>query len=188
MGTRTEQLSGTSMQAYADEVGSNDSVAAERREVDRTRERLGNNIDLLVEKVSPSAIAERKVGAVKQRFGRVKERVMGVTPAAGDVVDASSEQVRSHPLALGVVAFGVGWLASAMLPMSEAEKKVAASAADAASRAGVTDELSTAVKEVGTGIKESVQESTTAVKESASEAVADVRDRTVDLTSGASAG
>jgi hypothetical protein len=54
-----------------------------------------------------------------------------VTSAASSVADAASSapdmarrQTRGNPLAAGLIALGVGWLASSLLPLTEAANEI----------------------------------------------------------------
>ncbi len=57
-----------------------------RAEIARTRAELGQDLDTLVEKVSPSKVVERKVDATKEAVVGVKEKIMGSAASAKDSV------------------------------------------------------------------------------------------------------
>lgn len=120
-----------------------------RADIERTRGELGSDVDALADKVNPSAIAHRQTEKVKGRFQDVRESVMGAagsardsvmgaadsarssvsgsrSSAAGSVEDTASrgvEKAKGNPLAVGLIAFGVGWLASSLLPSSTKEEE-----------------------------------------------------------------
>ena len=90
-----------------------------RRDIERTRYELASDVDTLHEKVSPSAIAQRRTQATKNRLGSVKDRVMGSahdasssasstgSDVAGSVKQAPSavrQQTQGNPLAAAIVA------------------------------------------------------------------------------------
>src|SRR6476620_7792570 len=113
-----------------------------RRQIEDTRRELSYDVDALNEKVNPARVVDRRVTAAKGRLTSVKEKVMGsahdttssaqgmASDAAGTVQDAALgavgavqqapdavvRQTQGNPLAAGLIAFGVGWLVSSLLP------------------------------------------------------------------------
>ncbi|WPO86506.1 hypothetical protein SCB71_20135 [Herbiconiux sp. KACC 21604] len=82
----------------------------------------------------------RQTDKVKEAVGGVKDRVFGVADsavdsgasavgsAAGAVAGATgrvASKAEGNPLAVGLIAFGVGLLAASLIPSSEKEKEVA---------------------------------------------------------------
>jgi len=57
-----------------------------RAEIAQTRAELGQDLDNLVEKVSPSKVVERKVDATKEAVMGLKDKVMGSASSAKDSV------------------------------------------------------------------------------------------------------
>ena len=131
-----------------------EETARLRAEIDQTRENLTRDVDLLAEKTSPSKIAQRRVEKTKGALTGLKDKVMGTLPGSDDdderygygyyapqgsstsssggvgsavsgAVGTVREQAEGNPLAAGLVAFGVGWLVSSLLPASEAEQRAA---------------------------------------------------------------
>ena len=100
--------------------------------IERTRAGLGDNIDALADKVSPSRMVARRMDSAKNTLSGVKDTVMGTaqsaTDAIGDGATSSStalrRQTQGNPLAVGVMAFGLGWLVSSLLPASDTETKL----------------------------------------------------------------
>ncbi|MGE5763021.1 MAG: DUF3618 domain-containing protein, partial [Mycobacterium leprae] len=122
-----------------------------RRAIEETRSELGRDLDTLTDKVNPARVVERRVGRAKSAVGGLRDRVMGsaseatstvsstvgstVSEASARVSDATSrlgdtasaapdvvrERTEGNPLAAGLIAFGVGWLASTVLPASRPE-------------------------------------------------------------------
>src|SRR5215213_1196607 len=121
-----------------------------RRQIEDTRRELSYDVDALNEKVNPARVMDRRVSHVKGRFTNVKEKVMGsaqdttsnahgmAQSAAGSVQSAASSavstiqetpdmvvrQTQGNPLAAGLIAFGVGWLVSSLLPASQKEQEL----------------------------------------------------------------
>ena len=114
---------------------------------------MPRDVDVLTETVRPSNIARRQADKVTGRAAALKDRVMGVaddaytrTAGAGSSVgDKASElgdkagevprmarrQTQGNPLAAGLIAFGVGWLVSSLMPATEKEKQLAQQAESA---------------------------------------------------------
>ena len=118
----------------------NNDPDAIRAEIDRTRGRLSEDVDVLTESVRPSSVAKRTAQRATSRASRLKETVMGTahdTTSAGsdkahgaaeavkDVPDMARRQARGNPLAAGAVALAAGWLVGSLLPASEKERQLA---------------------------------------------------------------
>ncbi|MBA2774862.1 MAG: DUF3618 domain-containing protein [Nocardioidaceae bacterium] len=166
-----------------------------RREIEATRQDLSRDVDALNDKVSPSRIAERRVGAAKEKVGSLKERVMGsasgtssMTGAAGSAgsavtgavsagPDLARRRTEGNPLAAGLVAFAAGWLVSSVLPASKAEEQAAEALQDKASDLAepAKQMLSEAATEMKDNLQGPAQEAAQSVKESATDAAATVK-------------
>jgi hypothetical protein len=180
-----------------------------RRDIERTRYELASDVDTLHEKVSPSAIASRRTEAVKGRLSNVKEKVMGSAYSAGDSTSsglsgaadtaksapsAVRQQTQGNPLAAGVIAFGVGWLISSLLPSSEKEQKATMAAKDQLQEH--SDTLTAPLKEAAQGAKENLQpkaqQAAESVKSTATDAAGTVKGEAQsakdDLSSNSSTG
>lgn len=160
-----------------------------RRDIERTRVELGQDVDALADKVTPSKIAERQTRKVRRAMTSVKDRVMGV---ASDVTDSTHDAIehagdaladapqkvvsgtRGNPIAVGLIAFGVGWLAASLIPASNVERRAADQAKDAA--APILDEVKDVAAETADHLREPARDAVDAVKDRASEAVDTVRD------------
>ena len=160
-----------------------------RRDIERTRVELGQDVDALADKVTPSKIAERQTRKVRRAITSVKDRVMGV---ASDVTDSTHDAIehagdaladapqkvvsgtRGNPIAVGLIAFGVGWLAASLIPASNVERRAADQAKDAA--APLLDEVKEVAAETADHLREPAKNAVDAVKDRASEAVDTVRE------------
>jgi gas vesicle protein len=158
-----------------------------RSQIEDTRRGLGADVDALADKVTPSKIMDRQKDKVRGVFSSAKDKVMGtasdmggsVSGAAGDVSGAAHDavsQAKGNPLAVGLIAFGVGWLASSLIPASTVEKKVAANVKDAAEP--LVDEVKGAAKEVGENLKQPLSDAAEAVKGTATDAAGTVKSET----------
>ena len=157
-----------------------------RSNIEATRRDLGENVDALSDKVSPSKIAERHADRVKSAVRTAREHLMGSVDdlhdsASGAVSDAKGSAQRTvtgNPLAVGLIAVGIGWLAASLIPATEAEKKLAATAKDAAQP--LIDDLAETMKGVAGDLKEPAQDALHAVKTTADDAVESVKAETAD--------
>ena len=92
---------------------------------------------------------------------------------AGDAVADAPQKVasatRGNPIAVGLIAFGVGWLAASLIPASNAGQRAADQAKDAA--APLLDEVKDVAAETADHLREPARNAVDAVKDRASEAV-----------------
>ena len=87
------------------------------RDIQDTRDELAHDLDALQDKVSPSAIVERRKAAARDRLHGVRSRVMGTATsvgsaggnvggqasnAASNVADAAEQRFEGSPLAAGL--------------------------------------------------------------------------------------
>ncbi|MCS5718726.1 DUF3618 domain-containing protein [Herbiconiux sp. CPCC 205763] len=163
-----------------------DSPDAIRADIENTRRELGSDVDALADKVTPSKIVHRQTDKVKEAVGGVKERIMG---AADDARDSASSAAGSagelphkvvakaegNPLAVGLIAFGVGLLAASLIPASSKEKDLASSIKDSAQP--LVDEVRSAANDVAGNLREPAMDAAAAVKETATDAAAAVKEQ-----------
>lgn len=157
-----------------------------REEIEVTRAELGTDVDALADKVTPSKIAHREVGKVKRAFGNTRDRIMGsasdATDSASDAVTDAAHTVKAkaegNPLAVGLIAFGVGALVASLIPASEKEKQIASNVKDAAQP--LVHEMTDVAKDVAADLKQPAQEAAQAVKESATDAAGAVKSEATD--------
>jgi gas vesicle protein len=181
-----------------------DNPDAIRAQIESTRADLSTNVNTLADTVNPVHAAKRELGKVKGAVTGIREKVMGSAAdaknkAAGsgssaaaslssaqssvaDAVTSAPEQIRSRtagaPLAVGMIAFGVGWLAGSLLPASAAEQQAATKVKETA-----TPVITDAAKEVGENLKEPAQQAVEAVKDTATNAAATVKDESTSAVS-----
>jgi gas vesicle protein len=181
-----------------------------RREIDQTRQELGTDVDALTEKVSPTRAVGRRVDKTKDALGGIKEKVMGTTSdvtastgdglsgaasnvqggvqnaaaAVGDSASTAADRTRraaqGNPLAAGVIAFGLGWLVSSLLPPSQKERELAHSLKDQAQPAvqAAGTQAGQALAEVKDNLQEPAQQAAQSVKDTATDAAGTVKDQT----------
>jgi gas vesicle protein len=163
-----------------------------RNDIERTRMELGQDVDALADKVTPSKIAERQTRKVKRAFSRVTDRVMG---SASDAVDSAQDAVgnaadvphkaaratEGNPIAAGLIAFGVGMLVSSLIPATRQEQRLAEQAKEAA--APILDEAKDVATEAADHLREPAREAAESVKERAAEAAETVKSEGADAAS-----
>jgi type VI protein secretion system component VasK len=168
-----------------------DDPDAIRAEIDRTRGRLSEDVDVLAESVRPSSVARRTGQRVTSRATRLKETVMGTASDAGGSVkdsahsardsgaealhgatdavrsapDVAKRQTRGNPLAAGAVALAAGWLVGSLLPASEKERELASTAKEQAQP--LMEEAKSMAQETAEHLKEPAQQAVESVKDSA---------------------
>jgi gas vesicle protein len=160
-----------------------------RREIERTRTELSDNVNALGDKVNPGSIAKRQVGRVRGAATSVKDAVMGsaadaadtgqqVATTMGDAVtgapNAVARKAQGSPIAAGLIAFGAGLLVSSLLPASKVEQQAAEKVKDTAQP--MVDDLTDTAKEIAGNLKEPAQQAIEEVKSTATDAAATVKD------------
>src|SRR5215213_1349562 len=116
-----------------------------RRQIEDTRRELSYDVDALKEKVMGSAqdttsqahgMASNAAGSVQGAASSAADSVSSAASTAVGAVQQAPDQVirqtQGNPLAAGLIAFGVGWLVSSLLPASEKEREVASRVNDQA--------------------------------------------------------
>lgn len=154
-------------------------------EIAGTRQVLATDMDALQDKVSPTAIVDRRKAAARSRLVDIRSRVMGDPGADGGsgphdhgMTGAAQHQVEGNPLTAGSVAFLAGVLVSGAFPATRAESRVAQRAMDAVEEHGdpVTDTVKSVGQEIGTDLKESAGQAVQDVKDSAKDSAQRVKD------------
>ncbi|MFD3675726.1 DUF3618 domain-containing protein [Streptomyces sp. NPDC058613] len=179
-----------------------------RTDVEYRRAHLARNVDLLADRMTPSKVAQRKVDSMRHRVSGVKERVMGTAQdaahgtsgslhqAADSVTDTAKEvggnvqetiqqapaqikrQTQGSPLAAGLMAFGAGMLAAALLPTTKMEEHAGRQLREHSDDLlePVKQTALQAAQEVREELKEPVAEAVESVKGTAQEAAATTTD------------
>ena len=172
------------------------------QDIARTRAELSQDVDALQDKVSPSAIMERRKTAVRDRWSSAKDKVMGsgqsasqgasqgVSSAASNAGSAIEDRVEGSPLAAGLVAFGAGLVVAGLIPATKAEAQGAQRLKEAAQEHGqpLMDQAKSAAQEVGDQLKDKASEAAQEVKASAQESADKVKQEAPTGSSSESAG
>ena len=155
-----------------------------RADIEDTRRELGNDVDALADKVRPSSIVNRQRDRIKGAVGRARDAVMGtasdvgssVGETVGDLPHKAAQTARGNPIAVGLVAFGLGWLAASLIPASGKERELAETAKEKAAPA--MENLKESAQSVAEGMKEPAKEAAQSVKGAAQDAVGNVKQST----------
>ena len=167
------------------------SPDAIRADIEQTRRELGGDVDALADKVTPSKIVDRQKDKVRGAFGSLRNRIMGAADDAGSALsDAGSSvgevkdrvvaKAEGNPIAVGLIAFGVGLLAASLIPASQREKDLAEDVKEQAQP--LVEKVKDAASEAGRNLKEPAQNAANAVKDAATDAADTVKEEARDAT------
>jgi gas vesicle protein len=90
-----------------------------RKDIEDTRERMGDTVDALGYKTDVKARAGDRVSAVK-------DRIAGAAPSGGDVKGGARQAVgiaQENPLGLAIGAVAIGFLAGMLIPSTKVENE-----------------------------------------------------------------
>ncbi len=167
-----------------------------RRELDRERSDLTNDLQVLGDRVSPNRMMERRKAATRQRFGRIRDQVMGTAShvtdqvrgsasdmassasstassmgdMAREVPDRAEHMVEGNPLGAGIAAFGLGLVIATLLPETSTEERLVSR---------VEPKLEAAASNVGSTAREVID----SVKPAATDAVQELKDEATQVAS-----
>jgi hypothetical protein len=186
---------------------SNDPDAI-RSEIERTRAALSDDVDALNEKVNPRRVVERQTDRIKGAVTSAKDSVFGTAEEAGNRLGERAStlgdraasttssarehlaeapqgvvrQTRGNPWAAGLIAFGLGLLASSLIPASRAERDLLARGRESQPVQQLADTARTAASEVGDSLREPVRHAAERVKATAVEGAAEVKEAATSAT------
>jgi hypothetical protein len=177
-----------------------------RREIEYTQRNLSSDVDALTEKVTPSRIVQRRTDRVRRRFTTMRDKVMGtaadttstagrraghaastvaeqtssMASSAGEAISEAPQAIRrgteGNPMAAGLIAFGLGWLASSLIPASRPEQQLADQAKEFVREH--SDQLGHVASEMKDNLREPAQQAVESVKSTAQDAAGTVADET----------
>lgn len=167
-----------------------------RRDIERTRADLSQDVNALADEAKPGNVVRRQVEDVKDGARNLKDRVFGssddsydtgtdlreraqqVGSDARDVVQDAPRQLkqrtRGNPLAAGLIAFGIGALIGGMIPASRKEQQLAADLKDRAEP--LVESAKETAKEAAEALQPQAQEAVETVRQSAVDSAQTVRD------------
>jgi Protein of unknown function (DUF3618) len=134
-----------------------------------------------------SSAGETVSSAASSAAGAVSSAASSAADAVSSAPDVARQRTEGNPLAAGLIAFGVGWLASSLLPATPAEQRVAAKVKDTAVEQGkpvaqqaaqaAKEQLAEPARQAAESVKETASGAVSAVKEQASSSAEDVTGR-----------
>ena len=160
-----------------------------RREIEQTRNGLGDTLDAIGDRVSPSRVIERRKNRVANVIRSARERVMGVGADVGHAIGSGAEstvqsmhdapqaarsQAQGSPMAAGAIAFGIGFIAAAAFPPSRTEQQLAGNLTDRLEP--LTHEAADTAHDLVDRLKDPAMEALGAVKDTAAEGAHTVQD------------
>jgi ElaB/YqjD/DUF883 family membrane-anchored ribosome-binding protein len=154
-------------------------VSAAKGRFGRVRERvMGSAHDT---RATAQYRTQSAAGTVQDRAQDAAESVQGAAQQAAHAVqqapDTIVRQAQGNPLAAGLIAFGVGWLVSSLLPASEKERQLAEQA-EATVREHKDELLAPAkqaAQEVGEQLRPAAEQAVQEVKTTAQDAAQTVK-------------
>src|SRR5215217_5448741 len=116
-------------------------------------------------------------GAASNAAGGVQDAASSALGAVQHAPDTLQRQAQGNPLAAGLIAFGVGWLVSSLLPTSEKEKQLASQAESAVREHSqpLVDQAKNVAQEIGDNLKPVAQDAVQSVKSTAQDGVETVK-------------
>ena len=116
--------------------------------------------------------------AASSAAGTVQDAASSAAHAVQQAPDAITRQAQGNPLAAGLIAFGVGWLVSSLLPASQKEQQLASQAESAVREHKDTllEPAKQAAQEIGDQLKPAAQDAVQQVKSTAQDAASTVKD------------
>jgi Protein of unknown function (DUF3618) len=115
-------------------------------------------------------------GAASNAADSVQSAASSAVGAVQQAPDTIVRQAQGNPLAAGLIAFGVGWLLSSLLPASEKEKQLAQQAESAVreNKDALLEPAKQAAQEIGDQLKPAAQQAVDSVRSTAQDAATTV--------------
>ena len=116
-------------------------------------------------------------GAASNAAGTVQDAAHSAAGAIQGAPDAAIRQTQGNPLAAGLIAFGVGWLVSSLLPATQKEQQLAQQAETAVrdNKDALLAPAKQAAQEIGDQLKPAAQDAVESVKSTAQDAASTVK-------------
>jgi len=153
-------------------------VSAAKGRVSRVKDRvMGSAHDT---RATAQYRTQNAAGTVQDKAQGAAESVQDAAQQAAHAVqqapDTIVRQAQGNPLAAGLIAFGVGWLVSSLLPASEKEKQLAQQAESAVKehKDALLEPAKQAAQEIGDQLKPAAQQAVDSVKSTAQDAATTV--------------
>lgn len=178
-----------------------------RARIEGTQAALSRDVDALTEKVSPSRVMHRRVDRAREGAVNLKDKIMGsaqettwaasdrmssvsdkasgvasnVTDTVQSAPQAARRRTQGNPFAAGMVAFGLGWLVSSLVPSTQAERRLATQAKDQAGDMlqPVAEQAKAVASDMAENLREPAQQAVQSVKSTAQDAAGTVKDESM---------
>jgi len=171
-----------------------------RRELSDQRQEIGRDLEAIGDRVSPGRIADRSRERTRRRVVGWRDRVMGnagqmrasisdrvpFTGDGGSNGHGVTERVEGNPLAVGMVAFGFGFIVGSVLPASRKEEELARSVEPQLER--MAEGIGEAARDTAEKLSPSVEQEMSAVKDEAKAAMSSTVEAARDPNASASGG
>jgi ElaB/YqjD/DUF883 family membrane-anchored ribosome-binding protein len=117
-------------------------------------------------------------GAAQSAADSVQSAASSAVGAVQQAPDTVVRQTQGNPLAAGLIAFGVGWLVSSILPATERERQLAQQAESAVKehKEALLEPAKQAAQEIGDQLKPAAQQAVEEVKSTAQQAAGTVKE------------
>src|SRR4051794_27945134 len=131
---------------------------------------------------STQGAVSNAAGSVQNAASSAADTVQSAASSAASAVqqapDTVIRQAQGNPLAAGLIAFGVGWLVSSLLPASEKERQLAEQAESAVREHKDTllEPAKQAAQEIGDQLKPAAQQAVEEVRSTAQDAAQTVKE------------
>jgi hypothetical protein len=131
---------------------------------------------------SAQGMASNAAGSVQGAASSAAGSVQSAASTAVDTVQQTPDmvvrQTQGNPLAAGLIAFGVGWLVSSLLPATEKERQLAQQAETAVkeNKDALLAPAKQAAQEIGEELKPAAQQAVEEVRSTAQDAAQTVKD------------
>ena len=92
-----------------------------RRDIEQTRAEMGETVEAIGYKTD---VRSRAKESIQDKTGRVREKISGATPDAGDVKGGARQAVgvaQENPIGLALGAMAVGFVAGMLVPSTKVE-------------------------------------------------------------------
>jgi hypothetical protein len=155
-------------------------VSAAKGRVGRMKERvMGSAQDTRYSAQGMASSAQGRASEMASNAaGSVQDAASSAASAVQQAPDTVIRQAQGNPLAAGLIAFGVGWLVSSLLPVSEKETQLAQQAESTVREHKDTllEPAKQAAQEMGEQLKPAAQQAVEEVRSTAQDAAATVKD------------
>jgi Protein of unknown function (DUF3618) len=155
-------------------------MTAAKGRVSRVKERvMGSAQDTSARTQGVASNAAGSVqGAASSAAGSVQSAASTAVDTVQQTPDMVVRQTQGNPLAAGLIAFGVGWLVSSLLPATEKERQLAQQAETAVkeNKDALLAPAKQAAQEIGEELKPAAQQAVEEVRTTAQDAAQTVKD------------